>query len=67
MVAVVTVSIICGDVVGYWLGKNQGEVFIEKYGKYFGVGKTEVRYIGRALDKYGARAIVISKRNGYAR
>lgn len=38
-----------------------------RYGKYFGIGKTEVMYIGRALEKYGAWAIVLSKRNGYAR
>jgi len=56
-----------GDIVGYLLGKYRGDSFIEQFGKYFGVGKTEVQYMGRALDKYGARAIVLSKWNGYSR
>lgn len=67
LILMVSVAVIAGDIVGYLLGKHQWEKFIEKYGRYFGIGKTEVHYIGRALDKYGARAIVISKWNGYAR
>lgn len=67
MIVVVSVSVIVGDIVGYLLGKYQGGKFIDRFGKYFGVGRTEVNYMGRGLEKYGARAIVLSKRNGYAR
>ncbi len=67
LVTIVAIAIMLGDIVWYSLGIYQGEKFIDNFGKYFGIGKTEVHYIGRALDKYGAWAIVLSKRNGYAR
>lgn len=67
MIVVVAISMILGDIVGYLIGKYRWEGFIDSFGQYFGVGKTEVRYIGRALDKYGPWAIVLSKWNGYAR
>ncbi len=67
LVALVSCAIMAGDIVGYLLWRYQWERFIEKYGKYFGIGKTEIHYLSRALDKYGARAMVLSKRNGYAR
>lgn len=67
LIAVVAVAIIVGDIVGYAIGKYVGDSFIDQFGKYFGVGKTEVHYMGRALNKYGARAIVLSKWNGYVR
>ena len=67
LTAVVAVAIILGDIVGYLIGKHMGDKFIDQFGKYFWVGKTEVQYMWRGLDKYGAWAIVLSKRNGYMR
>ncbi len=67
MILLVSAAMTLGDVVGYLIGKHKGDGFIDAFGQYFGIGKTEVRYIGRALDKYGPWAIVLSKWNGYTR
>lgn len=45
MIVVVSVAIIAGDILGYLIGRHMGDSFIEQFGKYFGVGKTEVRYM----------------------
>ncbi|RKW22067.1 DedA family protein [Candidatus Gracilibacteria bacterium] len=52
---------ILGNYVGYLLGKKYGDSFFEKYGNRFGVGTTEVKYLKKSIDKWGAWGIIFGK------
>ena len=56
-----------GNYLGYWIGKWYGVEIIEKYGDYFGLGKTETRILHRQLEKNGFWYIVLGKFHNFTR
>ncbi|MBW7954924.1 DedA family protein [Candidatus Gracilibacteria bacterium] len=50
-----------GNYIGYILGKIYGDTFFEKYGIWFGIGKTEVSYLEKGIEKWGALGITFGK------
>ncbi|USN59399.1 MAG: VTT domain-containing protein [Candidatus Peribacteria bacterium] len=47
--------------MGYYLGKIHGEEFFKRYGLWFGIGETEVRYIKKGIKKWGIWGIILGK------
>jgi len=45
VIVVTSVSAIIGNYIGYWMGTKWGKVFFEKYGMWFGIGETEIKYL----------------------
>lgn len=52
---------ICGNYIWFILGKYFGEWFFEKYWLWFGIGKTEVRYLEKWIEKWGPLGITFGK------
>ncbi|MBB1564457.1 DedA family protein [Candidatus Gracilibacteria bacterium] len=62
-----SIGAILGNYVGYLLGKIYGDSFFEKYGNWFGVGLTEVKYLKKSIDKWGAWGVILGKFHNVAR
>ncbi|MDD5213230.1 MAG: DedA family protein [Candidatus Gracilibacteria bacterium] len=62
-----TIGAILGNEAGFLLGKNYGEKFINKYGDWFGIGKTESKYLKSWVEKYGSFAVILAKFHNVAR
>lgn len=56
-----------GNYLGYWIGKWYGTELIEKYGDWFGLGKTEAGILHRQLEKNGFWYIVLGKFHNFTR
>lgn len=67
IISIAILGSILWDVLSYTLGRYIGERFINKYGSWFGVGKTEYAYMKAWIDKYGFWAIIGSKFHGMLR
>ncbi|MDD3145356.1 MAG: DedA family protein [Candidatus Gracilibacteria bacterium] len=52
---------IIGNYIGYLLGKIYGDSFFSKYGIWFGIGLTEVKYLKKGINKWGPLGITIGK------
>ena len=50
-----------GSIVAYWVGYWGGRSFIERYGKYILITKHDLNSADRFFNKYGDRAIFISR------
>ncbi len=56
-----------GNYLGYWIGKWYGTELIEKYGDWFGVGKTEAAILHKQIEKNGFWYIVLGKFHNFTR
>lgn len=56
-----------GNYLGYWIGKWYGIEIIEKYGDYFGLGRTETNILHKQLEKNGFWYIVLGKFHNFTR
>lgn len=52
---------------GFLLGKNYWEKFLEKYWDWFGIGKTESKYLRSWVEKYWSFAVILGKFHNVAR
>lgn len=52
---------IIGDNMGYWVGREYGRKFLEKYGKRIGFNAKRERTIERYFEKYGAFTVFIGR------
>ena len=63
-IGVISIAIIWAIVwnyIWYIMWYYSWEVFFEKYGHWFWIGKTEVSYIKKWINKYWAWAVILSK------
>ncbi|MDD2693705.1 MAG: DedA family protein [Candidatus Gracilibacteria bacterium] len=56
-----------GNYIGYWIGKYFGKEFIERYGDWFGLGKTEEKILVKQIEKNGFWYIVLGKFHNFTR
>jgi len=56
-----------GNYLGYWLGKSAGKELIEKYGEWFGIGRTEEKILASQLQKNGFWYITLGKFHNFTR
>lgn len=56
-----------GNYLGYWIGKWYGKELIDKYGDWFGIGKTEEKILTKQLEKNGFWYIVLGKFHNFTR
>lgn len=56
-----------GNYLGYWIGKWYGVELIDKYGDWFGLGKTEAAILHRQLEKNGFWYVVLGKFHNFTR
>jgi membrane-associated protein len=56
-----------GNYLGYWIGKWYGTELIEKYGDWFGVGRTEAAILHKQIEKNGFWYIVLGKFHNFTR
>ncbi|MCD5385055.1 VTT domain-containing protein [Candidatus Gracilibacteria bacterium] len=61
IIAVAIIGAIVGNWIGYILGKIYGDSFFKKYGNWFGIGTTEVKYLKKGIHKWGAWGIIVGK------
>lgn len=52
---------IIGNYIWFILGKHYGDHFFDKYGIWIGIGKTEVKYLKKWIDKWWAWWITVGK------
>lgn len=62
-----TIWAILGNEAGFLLGKNYWEKFINKYWDWFGIGKTESKYLKSWVEKYWSFAVILAKFHNVAR
>ncbi len=55
------------NAIWYFLGKHYGESFFEKYGMWIGIEKTELKYLKKWVNTWGAWGIILSKFHPQAR
>ena len=67
MIALAIVGAIIGNASGYFLGKWYGDSFFEHYGDWFGLGKTELRYLRKQVEKNGAWFVILGKFHNFTR
>lgn len=50
-----------GSIISYYVGRNGGRPFIEKYGKYLFIKNSHMELAETWFDKYGDRAVLFSR------
>ena len=58
---VIVAGDLAGDVVHYWVGRFGGRKFIDKWGRYIGVGKNQVDSLERQFTRRGNKLLFIGK------
>ncbi|PIE85030.1 hypothetical protein CSA08_04280 [Candidatus Gracilibacteria bacterium] len=66
-VLIASIGAIISNGIGYILGRYYGEGFFKKYGLWFGIGETEVKYLKKGIKKWGASGIILGKFHNLAR
>lgn len=56
-----------GNAIGYFLGKWYGTDFLERYGDWFGLGRTELKYLRKQIEKNGAWFVILGKFHNFTR
>jgi membrane protein DedA with SNARE-associated domain len=56
-----TLGSIVGSLLSYAMGRYGGEIFVEKYGRYFLLDKSELKATERFFSKYGQVTIFVSR------
>lgn|GEM_PF-391688 len=67
IIIVAIIGAMIGNALGYFLGKWYGEAFLEKYGDWFGLGRTELKYLRKQIEKNGAWFIILGKFHNFTR
>lgn len=67
MIGIAIIGAMIGNALGYFLGKWYGEDFLLKYGDWFGLGRTELKYLSKQIEKNGAWFIIFGKFHGFTR
>ncbi|MCR4334253.1 MAG: bifunctional DedA family/phosphatase PAP2 family protein [Patescibacteria group bacterium] len=63
----VSLGAICGDIIGYKLGKKYGYSFLEKYGHRFFIKKNYIEKIKEIMHMHSGKALILSRFNPIAR
>ena len=50
-----------GNSIGYWIGMQGGQRLILRYGRYFGVGKAQLRRMEDSFSRYGVWLITFAR------
>jgi len=58
---------IISNAIWYFLGKHYGESFFESYGMWIGIEQTELKYLKKWVNTWGAWGIILSKFHPHAR
>ena len=66
-ILVASIGAMLGNYIGYWIGKKIGKELIEKYGEWFGMGKTEEKILHKQLEKNWFWYIVLGKFHNFTR
>jgi len=61
LIIVSTIGTIAGSIFSYYIGYKAGEPFVLKYGKYFLISENTLRRTKNFFEKYGSKAIFISR------
>jgi membrane protein DedA with SNARE-associated domain len=56
-----TLGSMVGSILSYYIGRYGGEVFVDKYGRYFLLDRDELRATEKFFHKYGSATIFISR------
>lgn len=67
MICFAIVGALIGNAIGYFLGKWYGHTFLERYGDWFGLGRTELKYLRKQIEKNGAWFIILGKFHNFTR
>lgn len=67
IIGLAIIGALIGNAIGYFLGKWYGYVFLEQYGDWFGLGRTETKYLQKQIEKNGAWFIIFGKFHGFTR
>lgn len=67
MVLCAAIGAILGNALGYFLGKRYGKAFLHRYGDWFGLGRTELRYLEKQIVKNGVWFIIFGKFHNFTR
>jgi membrane protein DedA with SNARE-associated domain len=55
------VAAVSGNSIGYWIGMQGGRRLILRYGRYFGVGETQLRRMENSFSRYGVWFITFAR------
>lgn len=61
VIFIASIWAILSNYIGYFLGIYYWERFVKKYGIWFWIGQTEVRYLEKWVKKWGAWGIILWK------
>ncbi|MFA5916804.1 MAG: DedA family protein [Candidatus Gracilibacteria bacterium] len=61
VIVIASIGAIISNYIGYFLGKYYGDSFFKKYGNWFGIGLTEVKYLKKGIKKWGPLGITLGK------
>lgn len=67
MICFAIVGALIGNAIGYFLGRWYGTDFLERYGDWFGLGRTELKYLKKQIEKNGAWFIILGKFHNFTR
>ncbi|OIP53122.1 hypothetical protein AUK10_02840 [Candidatus Gracilibacteria bacterium CG2_30_37_12] len=67
MICFAIIGALIGNAIGYFLGKWYGTEFLEKYGDWFGLGRTELKILKKQIEKNGAWFIILGKFHNFTR
>jgi membrane protein DedA with SNARE-associated domain len=67
MIVFAIIGALIGNAIGYFLGKWYGHEFLERYGDWFGLGRTELKYLKKQIEKNGAWFIILGKFHNFTR
>ncbi len=67
MIVVAIMWALLGNYVWYLLGRYYGDVFFERYGDWFGIGRTELKYMKKWIKNHGWWMVVVGKFHNVAR
>lgn len=67
MIIFAIIGALIGNAIGYFLGKWYGHEFLERYGDWFGLGRTELKYLRKQIEKNGAWFIILGKFHNFTR
>ncbi|MDD3302221.1 MAG: DedA family protein [Candidatus Gracilibacteria bacterium] len=61
VITIASIGAIISNYIGYVLGVYYGDTFFKKYGNWFGIGLTEVKYLKKGIKKWGPAGITLGK------
>jgi membrane-associated protein len=67
MICFAIIGALIGNAIGYFLGKWYGHDFLERYGDWFGLWRTELKYLKKQIEKNGAWFIILGKFHNFTR